>query len=127
LAKEHQAAITVLYVLPTPAYATGEFGGIPSASLEAEMRAGGERELSALVVDEVRGRVPVEGVIRTGSPALEIMALAKSLPADLIVISTHGRTGLSHVFLGSVVERVVQRAPCPVLVVREDERDMLKG
>jgi nucleotide-binding universal stress UspA family protein len=56
---------------------------------------------------------------------VNIIEVARSLPADLIVISTHGRTGLNHVFLGSVVERVVQRAPCPVFVVREREHEIL--
>jgi nucleotide-binding universal stress UspA family protein len=53
------------------------------------------------------------------------VSIAKTLPADLIVISTHGRTGLKHAFMGSVAERVVQTAPCPVLVVREKEREIL--
>jgi nucleotide-binding universal stress UspA family protein len=56
---------------------------------------------------------------------VEIIEAARSLPADLIVISTHGRTGLKHVFLGSVTEHVVQRAPCPVFVVREREHEIL--
>jgi nucleotide-binding universal stress UspA family protein len=60
-----------------------------------------------------------------GSPTLEIVEMARSLPADLIVISTHGRTGLKHVVLGSVAEHVVRRAPCPVLVVREEEHEIL--
>ena len=51
----------------------------------------------------------------------EVCRLAKELPADLIVMPTHGRTGLKHVFLGSTAERVVQHAPCPVLVTRERE------
>jgi universal stress protein A len=50
---------------------------------------------------------------------------ARSLPADLIVISTHGRTGLKHILMGSVAEHVVQRAPCPVFVVREREHEIL--
>ena len=126
LAKQHAAAVTLLYVVPTPAYAAGEYGGIDYAALEADMRAGGEKELSALAADEVRGGVPVDAVVRTGSPAIEIIELAKRLPAGLIVISTHGHTGLKHVFLGSVAEHVVRRAPCPVLVVRELEREFLE-
>ena len=125
LAKQHEADLTLLYVLPAPAYAAGDYGGLPTGGLEDEMRASSRRELAALAVDEVERQVPTDVVIRSGSAANEIMNLARSLPADLIVISTHGRTGLPHVFLGSVVERVVQRAPCPVLVVREEEREIV--
>lgn len=124
LAKEHQAALTLLYVV-APAYGAGESGGVDYAQLEASMREGGEKELAKLAVDEVRGEVSAATLIRVGSPAREIIETARSLPADLIVISTHGRTGLKHVFLGSVAERIVQRAPCPVFVVREREHEIL--
>lgn len=125
LAQEHEAALTLLYVGPLPIYASGEYGRVDTAALEAEMRAGAEKELSLLVAEEVDRKVPVTTVIRFGSPRSEILELADSLPADLIVLSTHGRTGLKHVFLGSVAEAVVRHAPCPVLVVREREREFL--
>jgi nucleotide-binding universal stress UspA family protein len=124
LAKEHQAAITLLYIVP-PAYGAGEYGGIDYARLEASMREGGEKELAKLAVDEARGEVSAAALVRVGSPAVNIIEVARSLPADLIVISTHGRTGLKHVLLGSVAEYVVQRAPCPVFVVREREHEIL--
>jgi universal stress protein A len=124
LAKEHQAALTLLYVVP-PAYGAGEYGGIDYAQLEAGMREGGEKELAKLVVDEVRDEVSADALVRVGSPTREIVEMARLLPADLIVISTHGRTGLRHVLLGSVAEHVVQRAPCPVLVVREHEHEII--
>jgi len=124
LAKEHEAALTLLYVVP-PAYSAGEYGGIDYAQLEASMREGGEKELAKLAVDEVRGEVSADALVRVGSPAVNIIEVARSLPADLIVISTHGRTGLRHVLLGSVAEHVVQRAPCPVFVVREREHEIL--
>lgn len=124
LAKEHQAAITLLYVVPTN-YAVGEYGGIDYASLEVEMRSNGEKQLARMAVDEVRSEVPADTLVRTGSPAIEIIEVARKLPADVIVISTHGRTGLKHALLGSVVEHVVRRAPCPVLVVREHEHEFV--
>jgi nucleotide-binding universal stress UspA family protein len=124
LAKEHKAALTLLYVV-APAYGSGEYGGVNYAQLEASMREGGETEIAKLAADGVRGEVSADTLVRVGSPAREIIETAKSLPADLIVISTHGRTGLKHVFLGSVTEHVVQRAPCPVLVVREREYEIL--
>jgi universal stress protein A len=124
LAREHQAALSLLYVVP-PAYSAGEYGGIDYAQLEAGMKEGGEKELAKLIVDEVRGEVTADPLVRVGSPPREIVEAARILPADLIVISTRGQTGLKHVLLGSVAEHVVRRAPCPVLVVREREHEIL--
>jgi nucleotide-binding universal stress UspA family protein len=69
---------------------------------------------------------PVHPLVCIGKPFDEIVKAAKAFNADLIVISTHGRTGLKHVFMGSVAENVVRLAPCPVLVVREHEHDFVK-
>jgi nucleotide-binding universal stress UspA family protein len=124
LAKEHEAAITLLYVVPTIA-PTGDFVAADYAALQAEMCANSDKELAKLAVDEVRGEVSADTIVHTGSPTLEIITMAKRLPADLIVISTHGRTGLKHVIMGSVAEAVVRRAPCPVLVVREREHEFV--
>ena len=85
LAKEHQAVLTLLYVV-APACGAGESGGVDYAQLEASMREGGEKELAKLAVDEVRGEVSADTLIRVGSPAREIIETARSLPADLIVI-----------------------------------------
>ena len=124
LAKQHEAAITLLYVVPR-SYTVGEYGGVDYASLEAELRASSDKQLATLAVDEVRGEVAADTLVSTGSPAAEIIQAAKQTLVDLIVISTHGRTGLKHVFLGSVTEHVVRHAPCPVLVVREREHEFL--
>jgi universal stress protein A len=61
----------------------------------------------------------VDTAVITGPPARAIVEHASAGHFDLIVMGTHGRTGLSHALLGSVAERVVQKAPCPVLTVRE--------
>ena len=67
---------------------------------------------------------PVATAARAGIPWLEICKLATEIEADLIVLTTHGYTGLKRVFLGSTAERVVRHAPCPVLVVREKEHEL---
>jgi nucleotide-binding universal stress UspA family protein len=59
--------------------------------------------------------------VRHGSPAQKIVQTADELHADLIIMSTHGRTGLPHVLVGSIAEKVVRRARCPVLTVKPDE------
>ena len=60
-------------------------------------------------------------VMRHGHAATEIVKAARELNADLIVMSTHGRTGMKHVLLGSVTEKVVRMSPCPVLTVRPEQ------
>jgi len=118
MAKERGASLTLLYVV-APVYGVGEYGAIDSTALEARMRAAGEQELAKLVAEEVRGEVAAKSLVRVGAPAMEIVEAALELRADLVVLATHGRTGLKHVLIGSVAEHVVRRAPCPVLVVRE--------
>ncbi len=63
--------------------------------------------------------------VRIGNPFLEIIRYAKEKTTGLIVIGTHGRTGLSHVLLGSVAEKVVRKAPCPVLTIRHPEHEFV--
>jgi len=63
-------------------------------------------------------RVPVHKLIQKGVPSQEIVKVAGEIKADMIVIATHGRTGLSHVLIGSCAERVVRTSSCPVLTVR---------
>jgi hypothetical protein len=65
--------------------------------------------------------------VREGKAFLEIVAVAQERGSDLIVISTHGYSGLKRVFMGSTVERIVRHAPCPVLDVRQHEHDFIAG
>ncbi|MGL4464470.1 MAG: universal stress protein, partial [Planctomycetia bacterium] len=69
--------------------------------------------------------VPIVRAIRHGVPFHEIEKYAKEIEADLLVLATHGRTGLAHFLLGSVAERVVRTAPCPVLTVRHPEHEFI--
>ena len=66
-----------------------------------------------------------DSLVRVGHPYQEITQAAQELKADLIVIATHGYTGLKHILLGSTAERVVRHASCPVLTVREREHDFV--
>lgn len=68
-----------------------------------------------------RAGSPVKSAVRVGAPAEEILRFARDEAMDLLVVGTHGRTGLKHLVLGSVAERIVRQAPCPVLVVRTKE------
>jgi nucleotide-binding universal stress UspA family protein len=69
--------------------------------------------------------ISVETRALTGVPHEDILRVARELPADLIILGTHGRTGMSHLLMGSVAEKVVRKAPCPVLTVRQEEHDFV--
>jgi nucleotide-binding universal stress UspA family protein len=94
--------------------------------LQLDVNAAAQKRLDAVLVDS-DGRGPVtRKVLRTSSaPAQEITEYAAAEAIDLIVIGTHGRGGVVHVLMGSVAERVVRTAPCPVLTVRHPERDFV--
>lgn len=117
LAKRFEAKVTLLHVWGLPVYAFPE-GAVFGPEVVTRLTAAAQDALERLKKD-VSGRGVEVGAISTiGTPAEEIVARAKSGPFDLIVMGTHGRTGLTHVLLGSVAERVVRLAPCPVLTVR---------
>jgi len=95
-------------VMPTP-MPIGDLGQLTDAA-----RAGLAKVVTELGLE---GR-KVRQEVRVGPPAAEIIAAARDLNADLVCVGTHGRTGLAHMFLGSVAEKVVRESPCPVLTVR---------
>ena len=124
LAKQFGAEIHLLYVydpaLLSPLYVVP--GAASLAAPTQEPRAFEDnvlRELTRLRQERLAGVAKVELVIKQHTSAAEgIVAYAGEAGADLIVLSTHGRTGLSHLLIGSVAERVVRHAPCPVLTMR---------
>lgn len=80
------------------------------------------KRLSSILTKEELERLRPEYVLRVGTPADEIVRYADVCDADLIIMGTHGRSGIAHVLLGSVAEQVVRVAPCPVLLVRAPKR-----
>ena len=114
LAREFHAELLLVHVIDPLCYPLGdEYGGVHSARLMEEARASAQSEMEKMVRNT---KVHCSIRIREGSPAREICQLAKR-DVDLIVAPTHGRTGLPHVLIGSVAERVVRHATCPVLVI----------
>lgn len=136
----HQARVTLLHVLSPDSrtdvyYVTGSPAAGPHAGLDPV--AGGRLVAATSVLptvvrdDESEGALtalrdlianafdgPWDVEVAVGPPADTIVRVAQERGADLIVMSTHGRTGLQHVFLGSVAEKVVRLAPCPVMTVK---------
>ncbi len=78
-----------------------------------------KKELNEHVPEDVRKKIDVESIVTVGIPVLEIVNATKEKEVDVIVMGTHGRTGIAHVIMGSVAENVVRRAPCAVLTVRQ--------
>jgi len=118
LAADLSAKVTTIYIVDPPVPYSGGIGIAPDELLRVAGR-DSEQAMTAL-----RGAVQVpEGadhLVRVGHPAETILQVARDLRADMIVIGSHGRSGLGRVLLGSVAESVVRQASCPVLVVRKE-------
>lgn len=126
LAQQFGATLTLVYVIDF--YLSREVEGrMDYAGLARDLRIQGSRQLVRLIGQDVGRKVMVDTLIREGRPWKEITDAAHERKTDLIVIGTHGRTGLAKTIIGSTTERVVRHAPCPVLVVREQKHDFPKG
>jgi nucleotide-binding universal stress UspA family protein len=112
LARTFGAKLSLLHVIEVPVYAIEV--ALPRENLERDAR----RELARLLPAADAAHVEVTRLVNMGVPYQKIMETATAEQVDLIVMATHGRTGLSHLVLGSVAERVVRLAPCPVLTLR---------
>jgi nucleotide-binding universal stress UspA family protein len=115
----HLVHITEPLVYPTDL----GYAPVVSGDLETELQEGSRERLAAVVEAVRQAGFTVSGRLQVGRPHTEIVAAAADFGADLVVLTTHGFTGLKHVLLGSVAERVVRHAPCPVWVVRDPERE----
>ena len=77
------------------------------------------------IPEEMRDDMNVEAIVVQGIPFAEIISTAREKDIDMIVIGSHGRTGIKHMMLGSVSEKVVRKAPCPVLTVRQTDHEFV--
>jgi universal stress protein A len=120
LATDMKAKIILMHVIE-PVYVSADPGltYLPQQTA-AEKRAEG-KQMRQIAADFIPKALFDKAVVCVGPPYHEITMAAKRLKAGLIVITTHGRTGLSHVLMGSTAERVVRHAPCPVLTVRRTQ------
>jgi universal stress protein A len=122
-AKPFGAELCVLYVVEPIYYATPAdmYATSPNmAMLIDEQRRIGAQQLARINADFKKKGTRVRTLQQTGSAAQSIVDSAKSLKADLVIMGTHGRTGLAHMLMGSVAEKVVRTAGCPVLTVRRE-------
>jgi nucleotide-binding universal stress UspA family protein len=119
-AKLFGATVTLLHV-KEPTYMPASESGV---LVELESRADVQKRLADLA-ERLGGQVSCRSVIKDGSAELEILKVAEETACDLIILSTHGRTGVERLLLGSTAEKVVRRAGCPILVVRPHEHDFI--
>ncbi|HKI31043.1 MAG TPA: universal stress protein [Gemmataceae bacterium] len=97
----------------------------PVAPAVEQMTAAVHEALQRIVRENDLGRFTVHCDVREGTPFYEIIQYAKESDIDLIIMGTHGHTGLVHVLLGSVTEKVVRKSPCPVLTIRDPEHEFV--
>lgn len=125
-ARQFGASIVLLHVVEPVVYPSDVGYGpvvvqVPNSN--AIKRA--KTRLSALGKKQAGEEILIDTAVLSGSPHVEIIEAAKTLKIDLIVIGTHGYTGLDHALMGSTAEKVVRHAPCPVFVVRKKEHEFV--
>jgi nucleotide-binding universal stress UspA family protein len=127
LARSFGARLHVIHVVDNTITWTAVDGiATDFAMLQAEIEDGAREKLRSLLSDEDRHELRAVQVIRTAtSPAYAIVAYAKDSQADLLIMGTHGRGVMGHLLMGSVAEKVVRIAPCPVLTVRSPEHEFV--
>ena len=120
LARRNRAELLLVHVLLPPVLLLEDGYVSPRtyAELEGSARRRAQARLSALGAKARKARVRVKAILLRGVPYDQIARVARAKRADLIVMGTHGRTGLSRFFMGSVAERVVRLGPCAVLTIR---------
>ncbi len=120
LVKSNRARLTIVHVMSPIVPMVGE-GYIPPhtwSDLQRQVRAHAQKQIDKLIAKARTAGVRATGLLLEGTPADRIARAARARRADLVVMGTHGRGGLAKLLLGSVAERVIAAAPCPVLTVR---------
>jgi len=122
LAEVFGADLRLVHVVELPFLPTYSLAGVPDLCLPVEQVEESARLRMQEAVDTCRADHPnTEGEVRLGSAFVEVISYAREIDADLIVVGTHGRTGLTHMLIGSVAEKIVRKAPCPVLSVKHPD------
>ena len=119
-ARTQRAELLIVHVLPAVMPLVGD-GYVPPKTyddMERSMRTYAQKQLDKLVAKAKAAGVRARGLLLEGTAADAIVRTARSKRADVILMGTHGRSGLARLFMGSVAERVIGTAPCPVLTVR---------
>ena len=126
-ARTFGARLHVLHVVENPMIWVGqEAAGVDLVQVQRDLEAAAQKQFDKLITEEDRQQLRAVTVIRTGrAPAVEIAGQARIAGIDIIIMGTHGRSAVSHMLMGSVAEKVVRIAPCPVLTVRHPEHEFI--
>ena len=120
LAERYHAKLKVVHVNePSLQVSDVAWVGVDDRTSIADRSENSRRTLEKIVLDHVPRDVPVDAEILTGDPVDSVVDFVRDCGADLIVMATHGRGGISHVLMGSVAEHIVRKAPCPVLTLKQ--------
>jgi nucleotide-binding universal stress UspA family protein len=124
LAKDYNAKLILLYVIQDISIAEWYIpSSISATDLVEDMQKSAWKEMEKWGAEAAAAVKDVEKMVVRGVPFVEIIRTAKEKNADMIVIGTHGRTGIDHMLFGSTAEKVVRKSPCPVLTVRVAGRE----
>lgn len=122
MAREFKTKLLVCHVIDVEheyfAYSPGE-------RLEKDLKHHAEREMEKFLPTDVLGGIECERIIAFGTPFVEIVRTARDRDVDMIVMGTHGKRALNHALFGSTAEKVVRKAPCPVLTVKHPEHEFV--
>jgi nucleotide-binding universal stress UspA family protein len=125
-ARQFNATLELMYVVEPTIYPSDfGFGQVGFPDVEKELHEKATLELKELIAQHVPESLRSTAVVSTGIPFVEITTYAQAEDIDLIIVATHGRTGVEHILFGSTAEKIIRKAPCPVLVVRAEEHDFI--
>jgi universal stress protein A len=120
LARESRGRLLIVHVLPSgmPLGAEGYVTPRMYQEMETAIRQSAQKQLDRLVAQAKKAGVAVRGLLLTGAAPEAIALTARKERSDVVIVGTHGRTGLDRLLAGSVASRIVGTAPCPVMTVR---------
>ena len=125
-AEQFGASIHVMHVMEDPfLYAPTSEGYLVPPHMLEEMESSARSRLNSVLPPADREKFSAQLILKHGSPFVEIVRYARDADIDLIVMGTHGRGPIAHMLMGSVAEKVVRKAPCPVLTVRHPEHEFV--
>lgn len=123
-----QAELHVLHIIPPPMAPDVSVtvpSDVPADYAEEELLDVCRKRLDEVIAEQFPGMTDVKREVFFGNSWPAVCKYAEEHEIDLVIVATHGRTGLRHVLIGSTAERIVQHAPCPVLVVKNPEKDFV--
>jgi universal stress protein A len=125
LAEQFGSEVTIANVVAPVIYAEGMVLPAAMENLDRVSEDHARAELDKVAAEVRSHNVACDTHVLLGHPSDEIVNFAKKHETDLLLITTHGRTGLQHFLLGSTAERILRHAPCPVMVVRDQEHEFV--